>query len=57
MKVYLTETNIHHFISTLEIGGDYAVKVYLKCIIDMSLKASVGKRIQQVKKCFKPCQT
>lgn len=45
MKVYFTETNTHHFISTLEIGGDYAVKVYLKCIIDMSLKASVGKRI------------
>lgn len=56
MKAYLTEIKAHHFISTLEIGGDYAVKMYYKYNIDIALKASVGKGIQQVKKCLKPCQ-
>lgn len=45
----------HHFISTLETGGDHAVKIYFKCNINTALKASGEKRTQQVKKCFKPC--
>jgi len=56
MKAYLIEIKAHHFISTLDIGRDYAVKMYFKYNIDIALKAYVGKGIQQVKKFLKSCQ-
>lgn len=56
MKTYLREVKAHHFISTLETGVDCTVQMYFEYNINIALKASVGKGIQQVKKCLRPCQ-